>query len=247
MPIDPAAVRGLVFDYGNTLIPFGVEQIERCDRALSDALEQHFGSIDQVALQEIRHRNRMAPYTGDPPAYCENDFRAITREMIEELYGHAPENGLIDAILEVRHQIFLEVIEAPDYLPELLTKLAQRYQLALLSNYPDGVAIRASMDRIGLRGFFEPIVVSGDLGYCKPHPMLFENVTGLMGLAPEECLFVGDNWLADVQGAKAAGMQVVHTTQWNPPEQFERREEDHAPDAVIGHFTELEALLLEME
>jgi N-acetyl-D-muramate 6-phosphate phosphatase len=53
------------------------------------------------------------------------------------------------------------------------------------------------------------VVVSGDtLAERKPHPLPLLHAAQLLGLAPAECLYVGDA-ARDVQAARAAGMQVI--------------------------------------
>lgn len=52
-------------------------------------------------------------------------------------------------------------------------------------------------------------VVSGDTTpHPKPHPAPLLHASGLLGLEPAECLYVGDD-LRDIQSARAAGMPVV--------------------------------------
>ena len=46
-----------------------------------------------------------------------------------------------------------------------------------------------------------------DSSYCKPHPGYFRYVTGKLGLAPEECLMVGNDACEDM-AASALGMPV---------------------------------------
>jgi len=46
------------------------------------------------------------------------------------------------------------------------------------------------------------------LGIRKPDPGIFWHATGLLGREPEECLYVGDSYAADVVGGKKAGVQV---------------------------------------
>jgi len=65
----------------------------------------------------------------------------------------------------------------------------------------------------------------------------------LLGVAPEECVYVGDNWLADIQGAKRIGMKAIHITQHAPYEQFHPEDSDHEPDARIEHLSELPGML----
>jgi putative hydrolase of the HAD superfamily len=64
--------------------------------------------------------------------------------------------------------------------------------------------------REGLAGLFDAVVFSSDLSVVKPHPDAFAAVlTGLGGLEPEDCLFVGDRPFEDISGAQAVGMKTV--------------------------------------
>ena len=56
------APRAILFDYGNTLVEYGLRQIAAVDRALGDVLERRFGRVDRAALARLHVRDRMAPY-----------------------------------------------------------------------------------------------------------------------------------------------------------------------------------------
>lgn len=243
MPLDKTSIKAVLFDYGNTLIEFGRSQIAVCDAALAAALARHFGRHDAAALRATRDQNRLAPYSGTPPLYRENDLVEITRELVRRLYGREPSPEQLADILRTRFEVFVRVVRAPEYAPGLLGRLGRRYRLGLLSNYPDGEAIRRSLEATGLAGFFQAVVVSGDLGLVKPHPVPFLTLLERLGVKASEAVLVGDNWLADVQGGKRAGLQVVWSRQWDPPEDLPRRAGDVEPDATIGHLAEIEALL----
>ncbi len=237
--LENPAIKAIVFDYGNTLVEFGPDQVSACDAALAATLAEHFGPPDPDRLKAIRNRNRMAPYHGDPPEYRENNLPQISLDLVRELYGVEPPRPALNAILRTRFQAFVDAVAAPDYLPDLLETLHQRYRLGLLSNYPDGHAIRASLQKTGLDRYLETVVVSGDVGHVKPHPLPFRVLLSEMMLTPDEVLFVGDNWLADVQGARRAGLTVVHLRQWTPAETFHPQSGDLLPDAEITHLSEL--------
>jgi len=236
-------IHAVVFDYGNTLVEFGRRQIGMCDTAIADALERLFGPLDREALRAVRDRDRLAPYAGDFPSYRENDLRAITRNLVRVLYGREAAEAEVEAIICVRLDAFIETTEASDDVKVLLARLHGKRQLGLLSNYPNGHAIRRSLEKTGLAAYFDAVVVSGDIGYAKPHPLPFATILNQLRLPAEQVLFVGDNWLADIQGAKRAGMPVVHTVQWTPYEIFVRNPGDFEPDAVIARIEEIETLL----
>src|SRR5262249_43328437 len=103
--------------------------------------------------------------------------------------------------------------------------------------------IRASLDRTGIARRMDAVVVSGEVGHVKPHPLLFRTVLGQLGVEPREALFVGDNWLGDVQGAKRAGMWAAHTLQFDTLEVFDRETGHEEADLVLRHLSELEGYL----
>ncbi len=243
MPLNAKSIKALIFDYGNTLVEFGKKQIMFCDMALGNALDQQFGKGDLQKLHDIRNRNRLAPYSGNPPQYRENDMMEITTALVQEMYGVDPSPEQLADILKVRFDVFVRSVTAPDYAHELLKRLGRKYRLGLLSNYPDGNAIRESLARTGLARFFDAVVVSGDLGLVKPHPVPFITVLDQLRVKAARAVLVGDNWLADVQGGKQAGLQVVLSRQWETPEDLPKKPGDVEPDAVIGHLSELEQML----
>jgi putative hydrolase of the HAD superfamily len=52
---------------------------------------------------------------------------------------------------------------------------------------------------------FDVIVISGEVGMRKPERRIFEHTCGLLGLAPQECVFV-DDMLHNVEAAFEVGM-----------------------------------------
>ncbi len=236
-------IRAIVFDYGNTLIAFGRAQVDEFDRRLGAALEERYGVLDRDRYNAHRNADRMAPYAGNPPSLRESDPVEMTAAVIRDLYAVEPDAKDLERLLEVRRAAFVDVVRAEPEVALFLTALRKRFTIGLLSNYPDGAAIRTSMAMTGLAPHFDSVVVSGDLGLVKPHPDVFARSLAKLGTTPEETLFVGDNWLADVQGARRAGMRVVHFTRWTPPEHFDRLPGDAEPDATIARLGELPPLL----
>lgn len=234
-------IKAVCFDLGNTLIEFGPRQMTSQYGRLKRLLEEAHGPCDDERLEEIRKRQIVAPYRN---GFVENDLADCCRELIEEIYGVEAADEQVAALTGERYAAFVEGIELGEEVLPLLGRLAERYRLALLSNYPCGRSIRDGITRLGLAPHFETVVVSGEVGYVKPHRRPFEILIGDLGLRAEDCLYIGDNWLADIQGAKGMGMSAVLITQHVPYERFEPEEGDHEPDARIGRLEELAGLLL---
>jgi len=88
--------------------------------------------------------------------------------------------------------------------------------LSQLSHYPLGVITNGDahqqldkLSRMELKIYFKAIVVSEAVGFRKPDTKIFELAAKELGVATNECLFVGDNLEADYKGSAEAGMQAV--------------------------------------
>ena len=60
--------------------------------------------------------------------------------------------------------------------------------------------------------FFDAVVVSGQIGYRKPHPRVFRELLDQLGTPKEQTAFVGDNLEADIRGASQMGLQPIWMT-----------------------------------
>ncbi len=89
-----------------------------------------------------------------------------------------------------------------------LTELRRRgFKLGMISN--------ASSEMSGLwaespfEPLFDAVLFSADERMMKPDRRLYERMAELLGVATEECVFVGDGAYRELQGAAAAGMSPV--------------------------------------
>ncbi|MFT6180812.1 MAG: HAD superfamily hydrolase (TIGR01549 family) [Paracoccaceae bacterium] len=229
------------FDLGNTLIEFGPRQIAMQYERLTAKLVEMFGSCDATKLKEIRDQQIVAPYHAH---YRENDVEECCRELIEGIYPVTATDEQVQELAEERYRVFVDMIELADEILPLLGALSERYRLALLSNFPCGRSIRDGITKLGMTEHFDAIVVSGEVGWVKPDPRPYRALLEQLKRDPAECIYVGDNWLADVQGSKNIGMKSILTTEHLPYERFEPKPGDHQPDQKISHISELRNLLL---
>ena len=57
-------------------------------------------------------------------------------------------------------------------------------------------------------GMFDVVVISGEVGMRKPEERIFRHAAGLLGLSPQECVFI-DDLKVNVAAAEAVGMTAV--------------------------------------
>jgi HAD superfamily hydrolase (TIGR01509 family) len=109
--------------------------------------------------------------------------------------------ALFDQRYHPRHHV------PADVLPTLARLQAQGYTLGLVSNRHDPLDALAA--ELGLAEHFAFTLCAGQAGSWKPDPGIFRQAVALAGCAPEACVYVGDNYYADIQGAAAAGLQPI--------------------------------------
>jgi len=92
----------------------------------------------------------------------------------------------------------------------------------MVSNFAYSPTLHESLDHFGIRSAFETVVVSAEVGWCKPHRIIFDHTLEKMRIRPDEALFIGDQLYVDVYGALKCGMHVVwietERQDWLPPE-----------------------------
>jgi len=120
----------------------------------------------------------------------------------------------------------------------VLEETGRHVRLGLVTNGPSDLQ-RDKIDACGLTSRFDPIVISAEVGVAKPDRRIFLDTVAACGVPPERALHVGDNPVADVAGARAAGLRAVWVNRRGetfPPEL-------PRPDHVMSDLTALPGLL----
>lgn len=91
----------------------------------------------------------------------------------------------------------------------LLTRLASRFRLGVVSNFDYTPTASWILEREGIAAFFDAVVISDEVGWRKPKPIIFEVALARLRVSPGETLFVGDRADIDVLGAKRAGLAAA--------------------------------------
>ncbi len=138
-------------------------------------------------------------------------------------------------------EVFLihEMGSIPSTHAEELHRLRRLRPLGLVSNITSrsGPFHDALRDE-GIHDLFDAIVFSSDYRAVKPSPILFRAALEQMDVSPADAVYVGDNQMRDVGGAKALGMAAVWVSRdgRRPDRRYE------LPDVEIRDLRELAEL-----
>ena len=135
-------------------------------------------------------------------------FRSYREEWPEHFAICFEELGVIGDPFVAHSRLVELIVEGPAF-PEAhraLEAVRARLPIALLSNADDDFLLPC----LRRNGLSFPITVSSETAQAyKPHAAIFRTLSDALGLAPSKILYVGDSRLADIAGAKNAGLRAA--------------------------------------
>ena len=184
---------------------------EAFTHSLGNALRRFGYEVPWTALQ--RCVNTIIPWHTSDTAYpresTSDGFWEKRREMLGHtlaLFGVKPEE--VPQIAALYRRL---VPRYPyEVFPETKEVLARSAELGfsncvLSNNFPE---LEDTLSALGLAPYFNRVIISSLVGYDKPRPELFRFALRETGF-PDTAVMVGDNYAADILGAKAVGMKAV--------------------------------------
>lgn len=120
--------------------------------------------------------------------------------------------GDADTLAAQLNRMFTERYHPVNYVPADVRPTLSRvraagYTVGLVSNRTG--ALDGLVTELGLDGLFHFTLSAGQAGAWKPAPEIFRRAVALAGCAPAAAMYVGDNYYADIEGARGAGLQPV--------------------------------------
>jgi HAD superfamily hydrolase (TIGR01509 family) len=260
------AVTAVTLDFGNTLVPIrDAEMRAVVDRTARDVAEL-CGPFGPEAFLAAWHEERDRQFAEEIPAMKEVDLEQRMSRVLARLRGVSPPvpAGRWDdeaaaarstaderaAAIDAYSRAFVELVPVPPDVGPLLGRMARRYRLGVLSNWPLATTIDRYAEAAGWDRHLGAIVVSQRVGTIKPDPAIFAVAAAALDASPTEILHVGDDWVADVVGAKRAGWRAAYLRNVQAgsplPSSSPERDRSVTPDLVLDRLMDLEAGLAEL-
>jgi putative hydrolase of the HAD superfamily len=213
--------RAILFDLFDTLVLFDRRRLPLVEvdgrswhstaGLLHDVFRRHAPQVDLATfvdallwswqeaerLRSIDHREVPAPAR----------FRLLFGRL--GLDADAVPPALLEALLDSHRRGLTTGMEFPAHHAPLLRDLARQHRLAVVSNFDFGPTARGVLEAAGVASLFDTIVISDEVGWRKPKPIIFEEALRRLGTGAGEALFVGDRADIDVVGARGVDMDVA--------------------------------------
>jgi putative hydrolase of the HAD superfamily len=239
-------IRAIAFDVNGTLVEIWTDDhMEEIYRAVG-----HFLMYQGIDLRRYRVRDRYFEIMKEQlrtsaETHPEFDAVGIWRQIIEEnrseYTNRLPPEKLEQlplSLAEMYRGISRRKLKLYPFVSEMLGALRGQIPMGLVTDAQSAYA-RAELHQAGILDYFDPIIVSGDYGYRKPDPRLFQLAIDALGVPAESILYVGNDMHRDIYGARQAGMQTLMFD----PDQGTKEYEDCVPDHRITDYRDLLRLL----
>jgi putative hydrolase of the HAD superfamily len=206
-------IKAIGFDLFNTLITLAPEALKEALGSLIGSLESSGFVLDRESFKHdyVKAANRFLEQSQKDGRETHNRFW-ISAALSAQGYPVAPNDPRVSGAVEAYFSVFPERCRLIPKTSEMLTSLQGSFRLGLLSNFTHAPAAWQVIDALGLRSYFDVVLISGELGYRKPHPMVFEKLIESLGVQREETIYIGDDPEADIRGAQQAGLQAIWAT-----------------------------------
>jgi HAD superfamily hydrolase (TIGR01549 family) len=219
--------RAILFDVGGPLDMEFAWEIA-IDGAIASACGLEGIRVDQAMIDEASEA-AVAAFAPDAYAY-----------MIETLCG---DPRTIDRVRQRMRAMVgnLNVFQLRPDIDRLLRRLGDRgLKLGIVANQPQ--AAHERLARAGIGDLFAYQGLSGVTGFRKPDPRAFQAAAEVLGVAPADCIMVGDRIDNDIVPAKALGMATILLRGGRHRKQRPRSSMEE-PHAIVTDVLELEAAI----
>lgn len=190
-------IKAVVFDLDHTLF-----DRHGTLRAVTPALRRSFPTNPALTDDEIA------------ALWCYADDRYVY-DGWSYILAYLSQNGVFTAPVDyadyrafVFENFAKTAVPFPFALPMLNVLKDRGLKVGLITNGQHALQYK-KLDLTGLRYVFDEIIVSGDVMIDKPDPEIFEMMCEKLGVLPQETVYVGDNPVNDVEGARKAGLRTI--------------------------------------
>lgn len=231
------------FDLGNTLLyparPWP-PILKEADAALVDEINRQGCLADPQRFLEDFEQDIHTYHRERDQDYIEFTAEFVLQKLLHRSGVNLPigqARAALNALYAITQKNWLLEEDALNTLERLKS---QGYRLGLISNASDAEDVRSLLAQHQLTGYFDPILISAEIGMRKPHPYIFQMALALSKTTAQQAAMVGDSLKADIAGAHGMGMTAIWITRRveNPALQGDTR-----PDACVASLAELPARL----
>jgi putative hydrolase of the HAD superfamily len=209
----PQAIRAVFFDVGFTMLaphPSIVEIVARAcaERGTPVDIERLAAQLP-AAEASLRQRARERPWAWSDESTIAQMwtmyFTVLLQESLRELAPDEAAACVRDVVQAYDRAASYALY--PDAIPVLQTLKERGFTLGVISDW--GIGLGLILRHHDLVQYFDFAVISAAVRLAKPDPQLFETALRRADAIGDYAVHIGDSYVLDVLGARAAGITPV--------------------------------------
>ena len=258
-------IRGVIFDFGSTLIAFRGEASEvraLATRAMVKKLNEESVRLDNDVFIQRFYELLETSFAAREASNIEISSMSVLRLALTEFGYAAVADETLEHALACFYKHFEDHWEPMSDLLAVLDEIHEAdYRLGMISNAGNAANVQRLIDKAGIMGgkdtevtgatknillesaYFDPVLISSEVGLRKPHRLLFETVLRRWQLPAEQVVMIGDMLKADVLGAQQVGMHQIWITAEADNENNHQHAVDIVPEATAKILRDVPALI----
>ncbi|MDX1600003.1 MAG: HAD family hydrolase, partial [Anaerolineales bacterium] len=172
--------------------------------------------------------------------YVERPSTDLVRETLADFGYDDVEPEVIRSAVESMYRVSQRHWKPIEGARDTVEFLVNRgYRVGMISNASDVDDVHYLVDKVDVRDYLDPIVVSAGVGMRKPAPEIFKPVLEAWDLPAGAVVMVGDTLNADILGAQRIGMHQIWVRSAEDREDNRSWREKIEPEAAVGHVSEI--------
>lgn len=167
-----------------------------------EGFEEFYGSF-QIMRKTLRDR---IPY------HKEYDMRERYRFIIEKKIGtdrREETNLIIEKLLRNYWIYYKDRCFVSSDVIHTLERISNKYKLGVISNFLIKDGVEEMLKRNGIDSYFDFVVTSVNVGWRKPHPLIYSTSLEKAAVSADGVLFIGDDYINDFITPRQLGYQAL--------------------------------------
>ena len=244
-------IQAILFDMDDTLIDWSgltadyqVFMRPHLDNLYAYLEEEAYSLPDRDTFYDLYTKTVITHWSAAKKTWNAVSFGRVLEDFLQTLQLDVSQIDMQALMCAYNAQPIPDVVPFTDTVPVLKKLREKDYKLGLVTNSMMPMWMRdIELEAYNIIDYFDARITSGDTGYIKPHPFIYQEALRLLDVQPAEAVFVGDRPDYDIAGANEAGLTSVLMS----PPYLNRELNNVQPDHIINCLSELLPILEALE
>jgi FMN phosphatase YigB (HAD superfamily) len=243
-------IKAVIFDLDDTLISWSEPTVEwdvfhlgRVEQTRNYLTEKGYALPEAKEFHAFIHQRLRQVWDDARQEWIIPNMGEVMRQILVDLSVSTEQVDMEAVLTHYNWGVFPGVVPFDDTHKVLKWLRQEQYKIGLVTNSIFPMWMRdVELEAYNIIDYLDARITSGDIGYLKPHPEIYERILEMLDVKAAEAVFVGDRPQNDIAGANEVGLISVLIS----PPHLERELDGVVPDHTITSLSQLLPILEEL-